>query len=107
MKPEIFWSLIALLALGGWAVTLVSLARSLPPIANAFNTFAKVDEAFDRRVVSLIERAKGVEKRNAAAAKQQGEDGKTLQQKVEEILEGRAVEHVSIHEQPDSDEIVD
>lgn len=52
----ILWAAVALLALGGWAATLVLLARSLLPMANALFALTKVDSVIDDRIAKVVNR---------------------------------------------------
>lgn len=58
MTSANLWAGIALLALGGWALTLFILNKSLMPQANALNVLQKVNAMIDDRVIAILERLK-------------------------------------------------
>jgi hypothetical protein len=67
VAAEIFAGL-CILALGGWAATLVAFARSSLPMANALSVANKVDTLVDERIARTFERIKARRERTAATA---------------------------------------
>ncbi len=53
---SLFWAFVALVALAGWAFTLVALMRSLLPMASALSVVHKLDEHIDTRITKIIDR---------------------------------------------------
>lgn len=50
------WAALSLLALAGWAATLVFVGKALLPMANALGVIFKVDDLFDKRINAVLDR---------------------------------------------------
>lgn len=107
----IFWAGIALLALAGWAATLVFVGKALLPQTKALQVLFAIDKHVDDRIAALIERAKQIEARNVVASQRQA--GETTRRQREKVTAPPSNELEALFgatpfgEQPEALEIVE
>lgn len=104
---DFFWALIAVLALGGWAATLVFMTKQQLPQANALCNLLKADAAVDDRLRAIVASYREIENRGVAKATEQQsrvaekvtEAQTDLQKRIDAIF-GAEEEATGVNDQP-------
>jgi hypothetical protein len=101
MTDAHFWACIALLALGGWASTLVFLGKSMLPMANALGALNKVDALFDERVMKVLDRVRDRQNPARKANRDQPPQQQTPTNPLSQIFGGDPL--IPVGDQPDAE----